>query len=106
MTLSSSPSNPDFFVREVQLLLRERNSVRRDAIVPGGVTDECSPAATNVQKAFALLELQLATDHVELIELCLLQRCIPRAKVSAGIHHVRIEEQLVEVVAQVVVKTE
>ena len=69
-----------------------------------GVAEEPAPAAADVEKAVALAQAQLAADHVELVDLRLFQGVAPVGEVSAGILHLRIKEQFVEVIAHVVVE--
>src|SRR5207302_10647684 len=61
-------------------------------------------AAANVEQSLSRLQPQLAADHVHLVALGLLQRVAPVGEVAAGVLHLRIEEQLVEIIAEVVVE--
>ncbi len=68
-----------------------------------GVHDERAPATADVQKALPGLEVELAADHLALVPLGLLERVVRAGEVRAGVRHRRVEQLLVEVVADVVV---
>ena len=93
----------DLLLREGELRLRQGHSMRLDVIVTGRVADEAAPAAADVEKALALLQAQLAADHVELGDLGLLQTRDLARKIGAGIDHLGIEPECVKCVRDVVV---
>ena len=69
----------------------------------GGVAHHAAPAAADIQVAVALLETKLVEDEAVLVLLGLLQRGVGGGVVGAGVGHGVSEEELVEVVAHVVV---
>ena len=52
------------------LVRRQCGPSCRDPIVGGGVDDERPPATTNIEKLLSGCQLELATDQVELADLC------------------------------------
>ena len=94
----------DLLPGEGELLLRQRDAVRGDAVVLRRVADEPAPAAADVEEALARLQAQLAADHLQLVALRLRDVVVPVGVVGAGVDHLRIEEERVEVVRQVVVE--
>jgi hypothetical protein len=91
-------------VAKVELRLRERDAVGLHAVVARRVAHQPAPAAADIEQLLARREPQLPADHVELVVLRLLERVVPVGKVRAGILHLGIEKQLVELVPQVVMK--
>ena len=53
-------------LREGELFFGQRHAVRLHAEMLRGMDDQRAPAAADVEKFFALLQPQLAADHVEL----------------------------------------
>ncbi len=90
---------------ERALLLGERHPCDVDAVVLGGVQRQRPPAAPDVEEPLALGETELAADQVELVALGVLHRVrgVVAGPVPAGVGHLRVEDQGVEVVRQVVV---
>src|SRR6266852_3412524 len=83
-------------------------SAERDARGPGTVflgraQDERAPAAADVQKPLARLEQELPEDVIELLFLGVLQGIGSTAEIGAGIDHVPVQPQRIEVVRNVVV---
>ena len=68
------------------------------------MADEAAPAAADVEEPFARLQAQLAADHLQLVALRLRDVVVPVGVVGAGVDHLRIEKERVEVVRQVVVE--
>src|SRR4029079_10731452 len=87
---------------EAELVLRDGDAGRVDAVVLRGVHREGSPTAADVEETLARLQPQLGANVVELGDLRLLERVPRRAEVSARVHHARVEPQLVELVGDVV----
>ena len=87
------PRRADALRRQPELVFRERDAGRIDAVLLGGPHDERAPAAADVEEALARREPQLGADVVELGELRLLERVFLAAEIGAGIHHARIEPQ-------------
>ncbi len=95
---------PDLGLAIVVLRLRQGHAMGGDAVVLGGVAQQRAPAAADVEEQLPRLQPQLAADDVELVPLRLLQRVGPVAEIGAGIDHLRVEEELVEFVAGIVVE--
>ena len=93
----------DFAAREMELLLRQRNAVRLDTEVLGGMTNERSPTTTDVEKAITRLEAKLAAYHVELVMLGVCDFVFPISKIRAAVNHLWIEKEGVERVGDVIV---
>ena len=94
----------DAFLNHFQLLVGQGDPVRVDSVVFRRVTDQCSPAAADVQKSVTFLQLQFATNHVELVDLSLFERFVPVAEVATAVEHLIVEEQTIEFIAHIVVK--
>ncbi len=101
LVLQAEPLN--LRLGEIELLLRQRHAVRLHAVVLRSVADQRAPAAANVEEALALREPQLAADHLQLVALRLREVIAPLDEVSAGVNHLRIEEERVERIGEVVV---
>jgi len=75
--------------------------------VLGGVQDHRAPATAHVEQLLPGRQPQLAAHQIELVGLRVVHRVAGASRrpgeVAAGIGHVLIEQQMVEVVAQVVV---
>ena len=69
------------------------------------VPDQRPPAAADVEEAIARVQSQLAADVVEFSGLRLIESCARSIEVGAGVHHLRIQEEFVELVGAVVVET-
>src|SRR5262245_4452218 len=67
------------------------------------MTNERSPTATDVEKAFTRLEAKLAAYHVELVMLGAGDFVIPISKISTAVNHLCIQKEGVERVGDVVV---
>ena len=98
------PQAGDLGLRIVVLRLRQGDAVRGHAVALRGVAQQRAPAAADVEQRFARPQPQLAAYQLELVPLRLLQRIRPVAKVCAGIDHLGIEEQRIELVARVVME--
>ena len=93
---------PRAFARIGDLLGGYVVGLHRDAVVLGHVQRQRAPAAARFDHRFAGREAQLAADVVELRCLRLLQRHRGVGKIGAGVDHVPVEPELVEIVADVV----
>ena len=98
------PLGGDPLAGEVVLGLAQGHAVAGDAIVLGRMNQQGAPAAADVEKALALLEAQLAADHVQLVVLRLVDVVVPAIEIGAGIQHPLVEEEAVEIVRDVVVE--
>jgi len=91
-------------VAELGLLLGDSNTRGVGTVVLGGVGNEGTPAAANVEHAVAWAEFKLLADELELVVLkffeCLLTGSV--ADDAGGVDHTRPKEPAVEVVAAVV----
>ncbi len=96
----------DALAGERGLLLGERDADDAHAVLAGRVDRHGTPAGADVEKALTWGQAQLAADQFELVALGVLQgAAIGREgrPVGTGVDHGRAEDQLVEVVADVVV---
>ena len=75
-----------------------------DAVVGGRVQGETAPAGADLDHMLTLPQPELAADRVELGERGLLERGLPIGEDAAGIGHGRVEHELVQRVAEVVVR--
>ena len=90
-------------VRQLVLLLGQRDAGDIDLLEACEIERELAPAAADVEHLEAGLEVELGGDQAQLVLLGLLQRFGVVEEVGAGILHPLVEEELVEVVAEVVV---
>ena len=95
----------DALVDELLLLGGDGHANDLDAVVLGGVQGKRAPAAADVEEAHARREAELGADQVELVPLRVLERVrrVRRAEVGRRVGHLRLEDQRVELVGQVVV---
>lgn len=75
------------------------------SVVLGSVSNQGSPTTANVQESVTFLEVELFTDHVELVVLQLFKRflSVDIGDDTAGVNHSRSQEPRVKVVSSVVV---
>src|SRR5271156_5847594 len=76
------------------------------AVIPSGVDQQPSPSTSDVEKAISWPKPQFSADAIKLGRLCVVQRSVRGRKIAAGIHHLRIEKQRIEIVRDVVMKTD
>ena len=88
----------------VVLLARDRGRRDAAAVVLGGVHREPAPAGADLEQVVGGLQVELAAGRVELGERGLGQGGFGRLEDAAGIGHRLVEHQLVEPVAEVVVR--
>ena len=93
----------DFFIGEGDLLLRQGDAAGFHAVMLRGVAGQRAPAAAHVEQGVAWLEAQAATNHLQLVELGLVQGIAPVGEVRTGVDHVRVEPERVKRVRNVVV---
>src|SRR5262245_62534256 len=67
------------------------------------MTNERSPATTDVEKALTRPEAKLAAYHIELVTLGVGDFVIPISKISTAVNHLRIKKEGIERVGDVVV---
>src|SRR6266480_3792770 len=77
-----------------------------NAVMTSGRHDQPAPATSDIEQAFSRFEAKLAADVIELLSLRTVQVVIRRVEIRAGVHHRRIEPQLVEVVRNIVMKAD
>src|SRR2546425_9631413 len=94
---------PDPLRNELVLVAAERNAGRAGAVFFRRAQDERAPAASDVEKPLAGAEHELVEDVVEFLLLGRVQGIGLAAEIGAGIHHVPIQPQRIEVVRDVVV---
>ena len=76
---------------ELRLRLGQRDAHRGHPELRGGVDRQRAPAAADVQQPFALVQPQLAADHVKLALLRSLQRVVGAGEVGTRVGHGRSE---------------
>ncbi len=86
-----------------RLLLGEGHADHAHAVLTGRVDRHRTPAAADVEEALTRRQLQLAADEFELVALGVLQGAVRGLPVGARVDHRGAEDDLVEVVADVVV---
>src|SRR5215472_768978 len=89
----------------IDLRLAEGDADGGDAVVRRRPADQPTPAAANVEQPIAGLEPQLAADMIKLLLLCGVEIFAAGLKVSAGIYHVSVEPETVELVRDVVMES-
>src|SRR6185437_6329870 len=67
-----------------------------------GIDREASPPGADLQQMVLRREPQLAANAVEFLQLRLLEWVFPFQEIGAGVGQRRIEKQLVELIAQIV----
>jgi hypothetical protein len=93
----------DLLLRILVLVAGQRDAQRARAEFFDRPEDERAPAAPDVEQALARPEAQLGEDVVELLLLGALEIVGLVLEVSAGVDHVAVEEERVELVRDVVV---
>src|SRR5277367_3257081 len=76
------------------------------AVIPSGVDQQPSPSTSDVEKAVSWPKPQFSADAIKLGRLCVVQRSVRGRKIPARIYHLRIEKQRIEIVRDVVMKTD
>ena len=97
--LALEPFRLDALLSFFPLLLTERTAVALDAVLLRRLNEQKAPAAADVEKRHAFLEVELLEDVVHLVALRLLERVILVLEVRARIAHRRIEPELIEFIA-------
>src|SRR5882762_8791873 len=97
------PLLPDPLRGEFVLVPAERDARRPGAEFLGRAQNQRAPAAADVQKPLPGLEQKLVEDVIEFLFLGELQGIALAPEIGAGIHHVPIQPQRIEVVRDVVV---
>ena len=87
----------------LELVARQRDAGRVDAVALGGPEQQPAPTAADVEETLARRQPELPADMVELLRLRGVQRVVVAAEVRARVHHALVEPQPVERVADVVV---
>ena len=67
-----------------------------------GLNQQETPAAADIQKRHAFLQIQLLQNVIHLIYLRLVQGVVLTAEISAGIAQCFIQPQLVEIISQII----
>ena len=98
------PARADFLAHVIELVLRQRDAGRVDAVVLGRVQKISPPQPQPMSSsAFTGGETQLAADVLELLFLRFVERVLVVAKIRARIHHALVEPETVERIRDVVV---
>ena len=88
---------------ELVLLARDRQGGDSGATLGGRVKREAAPPAADLEQVVLGLELELVADAAVLVLLRLLERLLWPLEVGAGVGQRLVEEEAVEIVADVVV---
>src|SRR6267154_2776218 len=94
----------DALLGQRRLILAQRDTCRIHTVMLRRVHYETAPSAAYVEQPFSRLEAQLAADQIELRFLRDIERVVRRAEIGAGINHSLVEPELVETVADVIMK--
>ncbi|MDT4861222.1 hypothetical protein FQZ97_958190 [compost metagenome] len=81
----------------------EGDAIHLDAELASGETRQATPTAADIQQAFARLQTQLAAQMAHLGLLRLIQVFCASLEIGAGIDHLPVQPQRVEVIRDVVV---
>ena len=109
------PLLPHPLRRVLRLPVAQRASAGGGAETLGGVDDQRSPSATDIEKAVSILHAKLPADVVELGKLGLIERILPWRparplrntrflEIRTGVHHARIQKLAVELIGTVVME--
>src|SRR5215471_4939685 len=85
------------------LVARQRDPGRADAVLLRRPENQSPPTAADIEKLLTRLEHELATDVVELLGLCRVERIAIALEVGAGVHHPLVEPHAIERVGDIVV---
>lgn len=88
---------------QLQLLLAQGNAQHSCAELARRESCQATPTAADIQKVITLSQSQFAAQVSELVLLRLLQGLLTGMEVGAGVRHVPVEPELIELVGQVVV---
>src|SRR6185437_10510770 len=87
---------------ELVLPLAQGDADAGDAIALRRPDQQAAPAAADIEKPLARLELKLATDMVELLLLRRVDILRPGVEIGAGIDHLPVEPESVELIGHIV----
>ncbi len=85
------------------LFLRQRHAEHFDIFERGQIERQIPPAGADVENLHAGFQAELGRKQPELVALRLLQRLLGMTEIGAGVEHVLVEKQAVEIVAEIVV---
>lgn len=88
---------------EVVLVLRQGHAQAARAVLLRGAQHQRAPAAADVEQRLPRLQADLGEDVVDLLHLRFVEGLVAIFEVGAGVDHVLVQPQLVEVVGDVVV---
>ena len=83
--------------------MRQRHAQTARAVLLRRAQYQRTPAAADVEQCLPRLQADLGEDVVDLLQLRFVERFVAVLEVGAGIDHVLVQPQLVEVVGDVVV---
>ena len=100
---AGKPGGLHAFLRQRELVFAQCDANAARAVLLRGADHQCAPAAADIEQGLSRLQPDLRQDMVDLLDLRGSQVLVAILEVGAGIHHVRVEELLVELVGNVVV---
>lgn len=90
--------------RQGVLLLGQRDTHAPGTELVGRAQHQSSPAAANIQQRIIGLNLDLGKYVIDFLELSGIEILIAVLEVGAGIHHVLVQPQLIEIIGNIVVE--
>src|SRR6266496_1132390 len=96
------PFFPRPLTRVEDLVVRDVESLDRNAVMPGHMQGQSAPAASRLDDHFSGLEPRLSAHVVHFGNLGLLETVRGRREIRAGVYELAIQPQLVKVSAKVV----
>ena len=88
---------------QIQLGLTQGDTANLYPIVFRRMTGQAAPATSHIEQPLPGFQPKFAAQVIQLLRLCSRQRVFRGVKVTAGIHHLRIQPEGIEVVGQIVV---
>ncbi len=85
------------------LLLRERDAQHAYVLHAREIQRHVAPSAADIENALAGLQIELRGDEAELVLLGILKRVVVVDEVGAGVLHPFVQEETIEVIADVIV---
>ncbi len=97
------PAPREHFTRVVVLLAADGRGGYAATVSLGRVCREAAPAGADFEHVVLRSQLEFPADAIELADLCLLQSIVGAFVISARVGQAAVQEEAIEVVAQVVV---
>src|SRR5208337_152841 len=91
-----------FCPRKHNLFVRNVECLDPHTIMFGHIQRQCAPATTSLDHGLTRLQPKLLADQIELCSLGFFQSCRALGKIRAGVYHLGVEPELVEICGEVV----